>query len=241
MKIEHHVFWKIQDQQEFVDLEWLSPTEFTHQQSFRFPKRKEDWLSGRWVAKSLLLKTSKHLQNCQLSDFSIENYADGSPNVVRNGEILPGSISISHRSGFVSAAWAPNPNDKIGIDLEAIEPKPASFVEDYFTAHEIRNVFEQKPEEQPLISSLIWSAKEAVMKALQTGLRIDTRQIEIQIPSGAEINGWKKLDISVYPGDYQTASLFWRQSGSIINTLAILSSQRIEEKIIPMNLIQVND
>ena len=240
MKIEHHVFWKIQEQQEFVDLEWLSPKEFTRQQSFRFPKRKQEWLCGRQTAKSLLLKTSKYLQNCQISDFSIENYADGSPNVVRNGEILPGSISISHRSGFASAAWAPNPNDKIGIDLEAIEPKPASFVEDYFTIHEIKNVFEQKPDDQPVISSLIWSAKEAVMKALQTGLRIDTRQIEIQIPSSEEINGWKKLDISVYPGGYQTARLFWRQSGPIIITLAILSSQIIEEKIFPMNLIQVN-
>ncbi len=241
MKIEHQVYWKFQDQQEFVDLEWLSPTEFTRQQTFRFPKRKQEWLSGRQTAKSLLLKTSKYLQNCQFSDFSIENYADGSPNVIRNGEILPGSISISHRSGFASAAWTPNPYDKIGIDLEVIEPKPASFVEDYFTIHETRNVFKHKPEDQPLISSLIWSAKEAVMKALQTGLRIDTRLIEIQIPSGAEFNGWKKLGISVYPGGYQTANLFWRQSGSILITLAILSSQVIEEKTFPMNLIQVED
>jgi 4'-phosphopantetheinyl transferase len=241
MKIEHQVFWKIQDQQEFVDLEWLSPTEFTRQQSFRFLKRKQEWLCGRQTAKSLLLKTSKHLQNSQFSDFSIENYADGSPYVIRNGEVLPGSISISHRSGFASAAWTPNPNDKIGIDLEVIEPKPASFVEDYFTIHETKNVFEQKPEEQPLVSSLIWSAKEAVMKALQTGLRIDTRQIEIQIPSGTEFNGWKKLNISVYPGGYQTVNLFWRQSGLIIITIAILSSQIIEEKTFPMNLIQVRD
>jgi 4'-phosphopantetheinyl transferase len=111
MKIEHQVYWKFQDQQEFVDLEWLSPTEFTRQQTFRFPKRKQEWLSGRQTAKSLLLKTSKYLQNCQFSDFSIENYADGSPNVIRNGEILPGSISISHRSGFASAAWTPNQYD----------------------------------------------------------------------------------------------------------------------------------
>lgn len=241
MNIEHQVFWKIQDQQEFVDLEWLSPTEFARQQTFRFPKRKQEWLSGRHTAKSLLLKTSKHLQNCQFSDFSIENYANGSPNVIRNGEILPGSVSISHRSGFASAAWAPNPNDKIGIDLELIEPKPASFVEDYFTLFELRNVLKQKPEDQPLISSLTWSAKEAVMKALQTGLRIDTRQIEIQIPSGAESNGWKKLEISVYPGGYQSENLFWRQSGSIIITVAILSSQKIDEKTFPVNLIQIID
>jgi 4'-phosphopantetheinyl transferase len=241
MKNEHFVYWKIQDQQKFVDLEWLSPTEFTHQQSFRFPKRKEDWLSGRWVAKSLLYKTSEHLQNCQLSDFSIENYADGSPLVIRNGEILPGSISISHRSGFASAAWSPDLNDKIGIDLEMIEPKPASFIEDYFTINEKNLVYQQKPEDQPVISSLIWSAKEAVMKALQTGLRIDTRQIEIRMPFTLEKKDWNSLEISNYPGGYQSAYVFWKRTESMIITLAVLSKTIIDEKTFPMNLIQVDD
>jgi len=79
------------------------------------------------------------------------------------------------------------------------------------------------------------------MKALQTGLRIDTRRIEIQNHSAVEINGWKSLEISDYPGGYQSTKLFWKQLGPILITLAVLSPTIIGEKTFPMNLIQVND
>ena len=98
------IYWKIQDQQDFVDLEWLSNSEFARQQKFRFPKRKEEWLSGRWVAKNLLQKTSEVLAELQMSDFSIDNRENGSPYVSQNGIELPGSLSISHRSGIRSGS-----------------------------------------------------------------------------------------------------------------------------------------
>jgi len=240
MENEQFVYWNIQDQQNFVDLEWLSPSEYKRQQSFRFPKRKKDWLSGRWAAKNLLINSSSHLQRCQLSEFSIENNPDGSPLVTRNGELLPGSISISHRSDYASTAWTANPRSKIGIDLEVIEPKPVSFIDDFFTINEFNFLFEQKLEDHPVISSLIWSAKEAVMKALQTGLRLDTRQIEIHIPTFEENNGWNKLELSTYPGSFQSTKLFFKRIDPILITMAVFSSELIDDNNFPMNFIQVN-
>ena len=102
-------------------------------------------------------------------------------------------------------------------------------------------MFQKHPEDQALTSSLIWSAKEAVMKAMQTGLKIDTRQIEIEIEPGERINGWESLTLTKIPHDFNRGNLFWKQTGSIIITMAIMTSAQDNKNLLPMNIIEIID
>lgn len=239
METEQIIYWTIQEQLFFSELHWLSISEDNFLQTLRFPKRRDEWLAGRWLAKNLLLQGSKSLSNAQMNEIAIEKNADGSPFVNWKGTILPGSISISHRSGIIAAAWTSCPDFRIGIDLELVEPKAISFIEDYFTNTEIETVLNQELEEQACISSLIWSAKEAVMKAMHTGLSIDTRQVEIGFFPYDHENVWQTLSVIQYPEKSNNAYLFWQRQGEKIITLAVLSQQDTQERLPLKNIIRI--
>jgi 4'-phosphopantetheinyl transferase len=86
---------------------------------------------------------------------------------------------------------------KIGCDLEKIEPRSPAFINDYFTQEELFLVKNTKKEDIPLMANLIWSAKESVLKAMRTGLSIDTRQVQIKcsLKKGPEI--WNEFTIEL--------------------------------------------
>jgi 4'-phosphopantetheinyl transferase len=67
----------------------------------------------------------------------------------------------------------------LGCDLETVEPRSETFVSDYFTAEEQEVVRQACPEDRFTLIALIWSAKESALKALRTGLRIDTRSVSV--------------------------------------------------------------
>ena len=239
MESDKIIYWIIQEQRVFSDLDWLSISEDNFLQTLRFPKRREEWLAGRWLAKNLLVQGSESLSDTKLNEISIEKNADGSPFVLWKGNILPGSISISHRSGNIAAAWTPYPDFRIGIDLELVEPKTNSFIEDYFTNTEIEYTLNQKPEKQACVSSLIWSAKEAVMKAMHTGLSIDTRQVEFGFCPVDQEKVWQNLNVIHYPENSNNANLFWQRQGGKIITLAVLTQADKQESLTFQNIIQI--
>jgi 4'-phosphopantetheinyl transferase len=76
----------------------------------------------------------------------------------------------------------------LGCDLELIEPRELNFVHDFFTPGELAAVQALPPgPDRDTLITVIWSAKEAALKALREGLRLDTRQIDCAIawPAGA--------------------------------------------------------
>ena len=239
MEPDKIIYWIIQEQRSFSDLNWLTISEELYLQTLRFPKRREEWLAGRWLAKNLLVMVSDTLSDTPLNEISIEKKSDGSPFAVWKGNILPGSISISHRSGFIAAAWTPCSEFRIGIDLELVEPKAISFIEDYFTRNEKETVLNQEPEKQACVSSLIWSAKEAVMKAMHTGLSIDTRQVEFGFfPVDHNIT-WQSLCVLHYPEKSNNADLYWQRQGEIIISLAVLSQKEQLERLPKIKIKQI--
>lgn len=91
----------------------------------------------------------------------------------------------------------------VGCDLELVEPRTALFVGDYFTSAEQRFVAE-RPEHHDLLANAIWSAKESALKVLRTGLRRDTRSVEVHLELDTD-DGWAALEVrseegEVYPG-----------------------------------------
>lgn len=155
-------------------------------------KRRQDWLLGRWTAKELVrtvLATEFDVQAAP-ADVVILADPDGAPFVTlarAGATLLPGrqpwSLSISHSHGVAFCALIINQEGDahaIGADIEFIEPRAGNFVSDFFTADEMALVRQATADRDALVTA-VWSAKEAVLKALRTGLRLDTRQVQCLI------------------------------------------------------------
>jgi 4'-phosphopantetheinyl transferase len=200
--------------------DFLSPIERQRFERMRFPKRRSEWLRGRWAAKHLLLTCDSTWNQMALDAITIAAEPEGAPyyEIAGQGRI-PACLSISHRHQMVLCALAPF---KIGVDLEAVEPRSAEFVEDFFTPAEAAVWSGLGEAQRPLWANLAWSAKEAVLKALGKGLRLDTRRVEISPPGRFSTDaslGWQPLGVQ-YSNEELAA--WWQPRGDYVLTLARL-------------------
>jgi 4'-phosphopantetheinyl transferase len=157
--------------------DWLSDHERGLLAGLRFPKRRNDWLLGRWTAK-LAICAYQSGKVPVLSSLEIRAAVDGAPEAYWDGEPGKVSLSISHSNDQGFCIVGP-PNFSLGCDLERIEPREDQFIEDYFTPEEIA-LCQNAPDPKTLVTNLIWSAKESTLKALRQGLRRDTRSVLIR-------------------------------------------------------------
>ena len=168
--------------------DFLSASERRAYAALRFPKRRHEWLLGRWTAKQLLQQSLEPYRGLPLPAISVNADPDGAPYLSVDGEgRLPASLSISHRSGRAFCALSPGVSPSIGADIERIEPRAAAFVNDFFTKTEADRVWACPQAARDTLVTVIWSAKEAVLKALREGLRMDTRSVEVGQVPGIEI------------------------------------------------------
>ncbi|MCB2179922.1 4'-phosphopantetheinyl transferase superfamily protein [bacterium] len=205
----------------------LSPTERARYHAMKVEKRRNEWLLGRITTKGLLTTNPLPLNGTPFEDISIDNHPEGAPYISSHPNT--GAISISHREEVAACAYTTSIETTIGIDLEWIEPRQFSFVEDFFTPSEIKRIQSFSPgQEQDTMVTLIWSAKEAILKAWQKGLRLDTRHIEILPPHTgiqSEPNRWKLLDWKTDLPGYPDCWLGWQRWGNFILTLAVSANQ----------------
>jgi len=216
--------------------EWLSPDESDQLLSLRFEKRRSEWLLGRMTAKTLLTHGLDTYRGVAFPRITITNRVDGSPYVLLDGEPQALSISLSHRQGRAVAAVCQDENIRTGIDLEWIEDRDSSFYEDYFTPEEIRLLSTFPGGERAKWGTLIWSAKESMLKAIGQGLRVDTRSAQVLRIDNIVGIGWCRLDLQTTDHPIQSWQGWWRQLGNHVLTLAVLSFQaRIEiRQILPV-------
>jgi 4'-phosphopantetheinyl transferase len=176
------IYWTLINSQE-VQLEprsFLSPIELDQFNLFRFPKRRDEWLLGRWAAKTLL-HSLPAFQQFSLDQIEICNTPHGAPFINLPGQIIPaGRLTISHSGTLALCAFTSSLDMYVGADLEKIEPRTGTFVLDYFTPAEIQLVDTCPAETRAALVTLVWSTKESMLKALQVGLRWDTRKVEVQ-------------------------------------------------------------
>ena len=113
----------------------------------------------------------------------------------------------------------------VGADTEKVEARSQDFVLDYFVPEEVRRVFDAPAEAQPLLATLIWSAKESALKLKRQGLRLDTRQMRVEFETGEEPEAWQGLQVrdaasgQVYPG-------LWREAEGWVYT--VVAEQEME-------------
>jgi 4'-phosphopantetheinyl transferase len=163
--------------------EMLSGDEKEHLTTLTKPKRRADWLLGRWTAKHLLQDLFRRECGFEapLDALSILNGVTHAPVVKCHVNGIVGattpSLSISHSNRHAFCAAVRDPARTLGADMERIEPRSPAFVRDYFTAAERELIHETPRPMQDTLVNAIWSGKEATLKALQLGLTVDTRGV----------------------------------------------------------------
>jgi 4'-phosphopantetheinyl transferase len=156
----------------------LNEDETQHFVSLHTPKRRFEWLLGRWTAKHLLrsvIESNYHVSPA-LDVLHILNRHTGEPYAAVEGQHVF-SLSISHSHDYAFCAMVEKENWAIGADMEHIERRSSAFVEDYFTEPEIALLYGTPDDYLDTMITTMWSAKEAVLKALHLGLSVDTRSV----------------------------------------------------------------
>jgi 4'-phosphopantetheinyl transferase len=196
---------------------WLSPGESIHLGRLRFPKRHADWRLGRWTAKRAVaqyLRMPKHDE--ALANLEIRAAPDGAPEVFQAGQPAPVVISLSHRAGLAACTVA-SAGTRLGCDLELVEPRSDAFAADYFTYDEQALLAQAPSADRSRLLALLWSAKESALKALRTGLRMDTRCLAVTL---GDANGvWRPLQVRAESG--RAFHGWWQTTGSVVRTLIV--------------------
>lgn len=208
---------------------YLSEEELARVETLRFPKRRDEWILGRITAKRLLRACIPELAKTKYQRLTIANRPSGAPYVALDGSSLALQVSISHRQGMAAAAVTSSPDIGLGIDLEWVEERDPSFYSDYFTPAEFELLPASPAGERARIGTLIWSAKEAMLKALGQGLRLDTRSVEVLRIAKDIHEGWGELKVRVPAVSSAAWQGYWQQIDNTICTIAVAGSPAIPE------------
>ncbi len=195
---------------------WLDPREAAVLAGLRVPKRREEWLLGRWTAKravSLFLG-----DDVARAPVCILAAPDGAPEAWTGAARAPCVISISHRAGRSCCAIA-GPATELGCDLELVEPRSDGFLADYLTEAEVDAVTGAPSPERDLRANLLWSTKESVLKARRTGLREDSRSVRVLPTGDTPADGaWSRLEAEDALGDRWAC--WWAVRDGFVLTIA---------------------
>jgi len=223
------IFWclqKISDSINEIDLtdpySFLGEQEKEFYQRLKFPKRKGEWLGARLVIKDLIRAADNRWKHKEFQEIEVLNDKSGAPYlVISGGQGHPGRVSLSHSNGYVLCAYSPD-DISVGVDLELIEPRPNEFAEDFFTEGEFEQIEKLDIAERNLFVTVIWSSKESVLKALSSGLRVDTRSVEVILPGLIVHNaGWTSLGLNSSLIKNDSLGLVWRREGNFVLTACV--------------------
>jgi phosphopantetheine--protein transferase-like protein len=173
---------KIDDTEGSLADKFLQPEEAEELGRKATPKRAAEWLAGRIAMKRVVRKIAGLSSQAFPDEREIRIAQDAQGKPFAQIDTMPDDricdLSLSHSNGLaMAAAVLPNVFGGIGIDVEKIEERTDSWVQDYFTEEEIRSA--GSTDSRWLDLTKMWSLKEAALKAMGTGLRFDLRDIAV--------------------------------------------------------------
>ncbi len=196
--------------------DWLSAAERTRAGAFRYTKRRNDFLLGRWTLKLAVAKVLGWPDDpAVLARIEGRTAPSGAPRLYIDGQPATHGVSLTDRAGCAVCLVAASPV-AVGCDVEIVEPRSDAFVRDYLTQAEQRLV-DAAGSARDMAANLVWSAKESALKVLRTGLRRDTRSVEVAV---AELSPpertWSALRVRTAEGEVFPG--WWRRSGTFLVT-----------------------
>lgn len=143
-------------------LSWLNNEEKQYLHRFRFPKRYNEWLSGRIAAKCCLLQALQPAHSQQHPrEFSILPDTHGRPVLSSRPTDNVANISISHSHRYAVAMSA---DRACGIDIQRISSQILRVQDRIASTREIELVKNLQPGDEEVGLTLLWTVKEAVKK-----------------------------------------------------------------------------
>jgi len=145
--------------------------------TLKFEKRKKEYLTGRYMAKSV---AAEYLNEPNLGEIEIENGVFNQPYVKYNGSDIPG-VSLSHSNEWSVAVSFPE-GHPMGVDIEKLNQQQIHVIKNQLTENEIKYIKQNNLDELEAYF-LIWTMKEALSKVLKCGLTTPFSVLEIDKPS----------------------------------------------------------
>lgn len=164
--------------------EGFDETEFAEHPPSVSAKRANEWIAGRLALKKTVRSLLEESDNppVALEDIRIVQDGQGKPCATTSrttGDPVC-EVSLSHSNGLVMAAAGRLGDFRgLGIDVEKVEDRGSSWTEDYFTDQEQAGS-DFTPQKSAYFTQ-VWCIKEAVLKALGVGLRVDLRDMDVRI------------------------------------------------------------
>ena len=202
---------------------WLSSDELRRAAGLRFSKRRTEYLLRRWVCKqAVVAATGMPSDLPSLARVEVANHPGGAPDIRVDGDPCTLDVSLSDRAGWAVCVVSEQ-HGRVGCDVEIVEPRSAGFVADFLTATEQEYVASRPGDDRQVAANLIWSAKESALKVLRTGLRRDTRSVEVSVMSAQDddpgpADGWARLEVRTAEGGLIPG--WWRRDGVFLVTVA---------------------
>jgi 4'-phosphopantetheinyl transferase len=243
MNLSSSIYWNLIHRSQIPQdhpMGFLSKSESIKLSGLHFPKRRADWLLGRWAAKALVYSLPAYRQY-SLDEIEIKNTPEGAPYIQPvGGGVARECLSISHSDPFALAALSPDPRLRIGVDLERIEPRSDIFLEDYFTRTELELMFSFPAAQRALLANLFWSIKEAMLKAVGVGLRRDTRSVEVYQMDGlfSKDGSWHRLRVREAECPHRNWAACVQQRGEFVIALAGFTTMQADFPI--FQLVEIN-
>ncbi len=143
--------------------------------------RRTEWLIGRLAAKEAVRRFLRDFYHARWNDADIQicPNPDGKPVPIgdwRRFLVTKIDIAIAHTAQFVVAIAAANA--RVGVDVESVtRDLSEEFTSGVFTTEELELAAQSSNSSQAFIR--FWCAKEAVSKALGTGIRYSPKQLVV--------------------------------------------------------------
>jgi len=244
------VYWVLQHGSDVpASDQWLSASEREALARLWVPKRIRDWRLGRWTAKCALVRAGgtgpvgglgqvgepgrvglSSADAAAWTCISIRSRETGLPYAVMGESEMEWVISLSHSGNCGLCAVVRRPA-LVGCDIETVGRRGEEFVVDWFTAAE-RALVESTDaaEDRSRLVTLVWSAKESALKALGVGLRLDTREVEVELtaddlphrepgarsPTPDPVEAWSPLVVHAPDGPLHG---WWRAHGDLVMSI----------------------
>lgn len=151
----------------------LSPKERIRLGAFSMPKKKVQWISGRYAVKKALIKhmsvCDDQIDLCSIDVLSGENSA---PYIPQFADV---HVTITHSFPYCIGVVSKR---RIGIDLERVVDLRPTLLAIYFHSHEIQELEQSNTVKDVHHAMVYWTRKEAVSKLLGLGMKADFKRLD---------------------------------------------------------------
>ena len=160
--------------------------EINRYKHYKYEKRKRNYLIGRYACK---LAASHYLHELDLSQIEIVSAIVEYP-IVKHLSIDTPEITLSHCDPH-AIAIAHEAGHVVGIDLEKKDPTKTRIFQREMTKAEIQLCKEFAKESTDILCNMVWTAKEAISKAIKCGLMVSFKLLEIKELQQLEVNRFR--------------------------------------------------